>query len=87
VTTDAHQELEHMGKPSSRWIRINGVDVEVFDDEVTGADLKRMAGVPAERVLVRQEANRNAIVPDHRRIRVADADAFTHHAHHSKAGR
>lgn len=74
-----------MGKPSSRWIRINGVDVEVFDDEVTGAELKRLGGVPPDRVLVRQETDRNTIVPDHRRIRVAPADAFTHHAHHSKA--
>lgn len=73
------------GQPQGRWVRIGGVDVEVFDDEVTGAELKQLGGVPQDRVLVRQERDRNVIVPDHQRLRVAGDDVFTHHAHHSKA--
>jgi hypothetical protein len=66
-------------------IRINGVDVPVIDDLLSGRDLKRLAGLPADRVVVRQEPDRNTIVPDDRRIRVADREQFTHHARHSKA--
>ena len=66
-------------------IRINGIDVPVIDDLLSGRDIKRMAGVPEDRVLVRQETDRNMIMPDDRRIRVADRDNFTHHARHSKA--
>jgi hypothetical protein len=69
----------------ARTIRINGIDVPVIDDQLSGRDLKRMAGLPEDRVLVRQERDRNVIVPDDRRIRVADRDSFTHHARHSKA--
>lgn len=66
-------------------IRINGIDVPVIEDQLSGRDLKRMAGIPKDRVLVQQEADRNTIVADDRRIRVADRDSFTHHAQHSKA--
>jgi hypothetical protein len=66
-------------------IRINGVDVPVIADQLSGEEIKRLAGIDAERVLVRQERNRNVIVPDGKRLRVADADTFTHHARHSKA--
>lgn len=66
-------------------IRINGIDVPVIEDQLSGRDIKRMAGVPADRVLVQQEVDRNTIVPDDRRIRVADRQTFTHHARHSKA--
>jgi hypothetical protein len=69
----------------ARTIRINGIDVPVIDDLLSGRDLKSMASIPQDRVLVRQEADRNVIVPDDRRIRVADRDSFTHHARHSKA--
>jgi len=67
-------------------IRINGIDVPVIEDQLSGRDLKRMAGIPKDRVLVQQEADRNTVVPDDRRIRVAERDSFTHHARHSKAG-
>lgn len=66
-------------------IRINGIDVPVIDDMLSGKDIKHMAGIPDDRVLVRQETDRNLIMPDDRRIRVADRDSFTHHARHSKA--
>lgn len=66
-------------------IRINGVDVPVIADQLSGEEIKRLAGVNHERVVVRQEADRNTIIPDAQRIRVADGDVFTHHARHSKA--
>lgn len=66
-------------------IRINGIDVPVIEDQLSGRDLKRMAGIPKDRVLVQQKPDRNTIVPDDQRIRVADRDSFTHHARHSKA--
>ncbi|MFV2083266.1 E2/UBC family protein [Micromonospora sp. LOL_021] len=66
-------------------IRINGVDVPVIDDMLSGRDIKRTAGLPQERVLDRQDDDRNVIVPDDQRIRVADQQQFTHHARHSKA--
>lgn len=69
----------------TRTIRINGIDVPVIDDQLTGAELKRMGNVPDDRVLVRQHNDHNTIVPDERRIRVANHDSFTHHARHSKA--
>lgn len=68
----------------TRTIRINGIDVPVIDDQLTVTELKQMGKVPHDRVLVRQENDRN-IIPDERRIRVADQDSFTHHARHSKA--
>jgi hypothetical protein len=68
-----------------RTIRINGIDVPVIEDEMTGADIKRAAGVPADRVLIQQEQDRNTIVPDAQRVRVADGGVFAHHARHSKA--
>ncbi|WP_119726296.1 hypothetical protein [Thermomonospora amylolytica] len=67
-------------------IRINGVDVPVVSDQLSGEEIKRLAGIDPDRVLVRQERDRNVIVPDAKRLRVADADTFTHHARHSKAG-
>lgn len=66
-------------------IRINGIDVPVIEDQLSGRDLKQMGGIPKDRVLVQQEGDRNTIVPDDRRIRVADRDSFTDHARHSKA--
>jgi len=69
----------------SRTIRINGVDVPVIADQLSGEEIKHLAGIGAERVVVRQEPDRNTIVPDSQRIRVADGDVFTHHARHSKA--
>ncbi|MEO5873771.1 MAG: E2/UBC family protein [Streptosporangiaceae bacterium] len=66
-------------------IRINGVDVPVIADQLDGEEIKRLAGIDPDRVLVRQERDRNVIVPDAKRLRVADADTFTHHARHSKA--
>ena len=66
-------------------IRINGVDVPVIADQLSGEEIKRLAGVNHERVVVRQEPDRNTIIPDAQRIRVADGDVFTHHARHSKA--
>jgi len=71
----------------TKMIRIGGVDVPVIDDELSGSQLKAMVGLPGERVLVRQESDRNVIIPDDTRVRVADGDMFTHHAHHSKAVR
>lgn len=70
----------------ARTIRINGIDVPVIEDQLSGEEIKKKARIPQDRVLVRQEADRNTIVPDHQRIRVADRDSFTHHAQHSKAG-
>lgn len=67
-------------------IRINGIDVPVLDDELTGADIKEFGKIPEDRVVVRQEADRNVIVPDFTPVRLADGDTFTHHARHSKAG-
>ncbi|GAA0543915.1 E2/UBC family protein [Actinomadura livida] len=64
-------------------IRINGVDVPVIADQLNGEEIKRLAGIDDDRVLVRQERDRNVIVPDAKRLRVADKD--THHARHSKA--
>jgi hypothetical protein len=69
-----------------RTIRINGIDVPVIEDEMSGADIKRAAGIPADRVLIQQEQDRNTIVPDAQRVRVADGGVFAHHARHSKAG-
>lgn len=69
----------------ARTIRINGVDVPVIADQLSGEEIKRLAGIGPERVVVRQEPDRNTIVPDTQRIRVADGDVFTHHARHSKA--
>ncbi|WP_424187665.1 E2/UBC family protein [Actinokineospora sp. G85] len=69
-----------------RTIRINGIDVPVIEDQLSGREIKRQAGIPRDRVLVRQEADANTIVPDDQRIRVADRESFTHHARHSKAG-
>jgi hypothetical protein len=66
-------------------IRINGVDVPVIADQLNGEEIKRLAGIDADRVLVRQERDRNVIVPDAKRLRVADNETFTHHARHSKA--
>jgi hypothetical protein len=68
-----------------RIIRINGIDVPVIDDELTGSQVKRLGAIPPGRVLVRQELDRNVIIPDSARIRVAGGEVFTHHAHHSKA--
>lgn len=70
---------------AERVVRINGIDVPIADEEVTGAELKAAAGVPARRVLVRQDTDRNVIVPDEVRVRVAPGDSFSHHARHSKA--
>ncbi|WP_322762696.1 hypothetical protein [Frankia sp. Cr2] len=69
----------------ARTIRINGIDVPVIADEMTGADIKAAAGVDDNRVLIRQDADRNTIVGDSQRVRVADGDVFAHHARHSKA--
>ncbi|WP_157180518.1 E2/UBC family protein [Protofrankia coriariae] len=69
----------------AKTIRINGVDVPVIADDLTGAELKRAGGIPADRVLVRQGRDRNTIVPDGQRIRIADGEVFAHHARHSKA--
>ncbi|WP_250291378.1 PT domain-containing protein [Frankia sp. CiP1_Cm_nod1] len=69
----------------ARTIRINGIDVPVIADEMTGADIKAAAGVGDDRVLVRQETDRNTIISDDHRVRVADGDVFAHHARHSKA--
>jgi hypothetical protein len=66
-------------------IRINGIDVPVIDDDLTGAELKRAGGIPPDRVLVRQGRDRNTIVPDGQRVRVAEGEVFAHHARHSKA--
>jgi hypothetical protein len=66
-------------------IRINGVDVPVISDQLSGEEIKRIAGIDPDRILVRQERDRNVIVPDAKRLRVADVDTFTHHARHSKA--
>src|SRR5207247_2579415 len=66
-------------------IRINGVDVPVIADQLSGEEIKRLAGLDSERVVVRQDTDRNTIVPDTQRVRVADGDVFTHHARHSKA--
>lgn len=68
-----------------RTIRINGIDVPVIEDQLSGQEIKKKAGLPDDRVVVRQERDQNTIVPDHQRIRVADRDSFTHHARHSKA--
>ncbi len=69
----------------ARTIRINGIDVPVISDEMTGADIKAAAGVGDDRVLVRQEAEQNTIVGDSQRVRIAEGDVFAHHARHSKA--
>ncbi len=69
----------------ARTIRINGIDVPVIADEMTGADIKAAAGVGDDRVLVRQDAERNTIVGDGQRVRIAEGDVFAHHARHSKA--
>jgi hypothetical protein len=57
----------------------------VIADQLSGEEIKRLAGIDTERVVVRQDTDRNTIVPDSQRIRVADGDVFTHHARHSKA--
>lgn len=66
-------------------IRINGIDVPVLDDELTGEDIRSLAEIPRDRVLVQQHADRNTIVPDSAIVRVGGEEVFTHHAHHSKA--
>ncbi|MDT5040679.1 MAG: Prokaryotic family [Actinoplanes sp.] len=68
-----------------RTIRINGVDVPVIADQLSGEEIKHLAGIDGERVLVRQDLDRNTIVPDAKKIRVAGGEVFTHHAQHSKA--
>jgi hypothetical protein len=52
---------------------------------MSGADLKRAAGIGPDRVLVRQDPDRNTIVGDAQQVRLADGDVFAHHARHSKA--
>jgi hypothetical protein len=52
---------------------------------MSGAEIKKSAGVGEDRVLVRQDADRNTIVGDDQRVRVADGDVFAHHTRHSKA--
>ena len=69
----------------TRTIRINGIDVPVIADEMSGAELKQAAGVEPDRVLVKQDPERNTIVGDGQRVRLADGDVFAHHARHSKA--
>ncbi|WP_131787815.1 E2/UBC family protein [Protofrankia symbiont of Coriaria ruscifolia] len=69
----------------AKTIRINGIDVPVIADDLTGTELKQAGGIPSDRVLVRQGRDRNTIVPDGQRIRVADGEVFAHHARHSKA--
>ncbi|WP_261555522.1 hypothetical protein [Frankia tisae] len=69
----------------ARTIRINGIDVPVIADEMSGGDIKKSAGIGRDRVLVRQEEDRNTIVDDAQRVRIADGDTFAHHARHSKA--
>ncbi|MCO1575124.1 hypothetical protein M8C13_05045 [Crossiella sp. SN42] len=68
-----------------RTIRINGIDVPVIEDQLSGREIKRRAGISSDRVLVRQDTDANTIVPDDQRIRVANRQSFTHHARHSKA--
>lgn len=75
---------------TEKMITINGRQVPVFDDELTGDQLKQMAGLPHQerdkRQVVLQEGDRNVLVPDHRPIRVPSNAVFTDHARHSKAG-
>ncbi|MBL7487474.1 hypothetical protein I6A60_06015 [Frankia sp. AgB1.9] len=68
-----------------RTIRINGIDVPVIADELSGAQLKAAVGIEPDRVLVKQDPDRNTIVGDGQRVRLADGDTFAHHARHSKA--
>ncbi|MBL7487430.1 hypothetical protein I6A60_24760 [Frankia sp. AgB1.9] len=68
-----------------RTIRINGIDVPAIADEMTGAELKAAAGIGPDRVLVKQDPDRNTIVRDGQRVRLDDGDTFAHHARHSKA--
>lgn len=69
----------------SKTIRINGIDVPVIADDLTGTEIKQAGGIPSDRVLVRQARDRNTIIPDSQRVRVADGEVFAHHARHSKA--
>ncbi|MDT3440470.1 hypothetical protein [Pseudofrankia sp. BMG5.37] len=69
----------------ARTIRINGIDVPVIADEMSGSELKQAAGIEPDRVLVKQDPERNTIVGDGQRVRLADGDVFAHHARHSKA--
>lgn len=75
---------------TKRIIKINGREIPVFDDELTGEEIKQMAGIPHQeqpkRQVVLQEGNLNVLVPDHEPIRITPDTAFTHHARHSKAG-
>lgn len=74
---------------SRRTITINGRQVPVYDDELTGDDVKALAGIAEDdrdkRQVVVQQPDRNVLVPDHDAIRVVPDAVFTHHARHSKA--
>lgn len=70
-------------------IRVNGIDIPIFDEEITGQRVKELAGIPddeqSRRQVVQQRPDRNELVSDHEPIRIADGDVFTHHARHTKA--
>lgn len=72
-----------------RTITINGRQIPVYDDELTGDHVKALAEIPEAdrpgRQVVLQQPDRNLLVPDHEPIRVVPDAIFTHHARHSKA--
>ncbi len=66
-------------------IRINGIDVPVIEDRLTGRDIRALAQIDEDRVLVRQDPEQNTIIPDTTTVRIAGDEVFTDHARHSKA--
>src|SRR3954466_3252742 len=49
------------GCDMGRTIRINGIDVPVIEDQLSGQEIKKKVGLPDDRVLVRQERDQNTI--------------------------
>lgn len=71
-----------------RTIVVGGQTVRVFDDEITGTQVKELLDISAadqgRRQIVRQHPDGNTLVPDHTPIRIDEGNVFTHHARHIK---
>lgn len=59
------------------WVRMNGVDVYLPEEEVTGKEIKQAAGIPENRSLVQQNPAGNIIVPNESTVRVQGGESFT----------
>lgn len=58
-------------------VMINGREVLIPDEIITGKELKERAGIPANRNLIRQRPEGNFLVPNDQRIQVQEGDYFS----------